>query len=229
MAPWLWWLDEKTGRWREMGEMKLDNKTRTKRASDSTRYYIGDIPADKISNINIDIPWKRCYVRAQAFTLTRKGMRPVARAVFTVIGRENEGNIDREQYYGYTREFTDKHGIACVPAWCDSYVFLTSSDSDGNNQLNPDHTNLAKLPPELETSVIEGNNESSSFLRFTTKVTSQAGPIFGGDEINKCLDPDDRLVAFKFYLNETESRLIMIKMDEMDDFGSLPPGHPHSW
>jgi len=73
MAPWLWWLDEKTGRWRQMGEMKPANNSRNKRALDSWRFYVGDIQTDKISYINIDILWKRCYVRAQAYTTTNKG------------------------------------------------------------------------------------------------------------------------------------------------------------
>ena len=226
MAPWLWWLDEKTGRWRQMGEMKQVNNSRTKRELGGRRFYIGDIQTDKISYINIDIPWKRCYVRAQANTMTKKGVQPVVGALVTLIGKEN---TDQEQYYGYTKETTNKNGIACIPAWCDSNVVLQSSkvsfNSDGSERfsyLNPDRTILEKLAPELEASVIEGN-ESRSF-QFTTKVISQAGPIFGGEELNKCLDVSDTLVAFKFFVNETK-----IKLNQLDDFGSRPPGHPLSW
>ena len=226
MAPRLWWLDEETGRWRQMGEMKQVNNSRTKRALGGRRFYIGDIQTDKISYINIDIPWKRCYVRAQANTMTKKGVQPVVGALVTLIGKEN---TDQEQYYGYTKETTNKNGIACIPAWCDSNVVLQSSkvslNADGSERfsyLNPDKTILEKLAPELEASVIEGN-ESSSF-QFTAKFSSQAGPIFGGHEINKCLDLSDTLVALRFFVNETK-----IKVNELDDFGSRPPGHPLSW
>ncbi|KAJ7374297.1 hypothetical protein OS493_007382 [Desmophyllum pertusum] len=226
MAPWLWWLDEKTGRWRQMGEMRPAYNPRTKRASGGRRFYIGDIQTDKISYINIDILWKRCYVRAQAFTMTDKGMQPDKGVVATLIGR----NADQEQYYGYTKGVTDKHGIACIPAWCDSDVFLQSGKLSFNtnggelvSHLNPDDTTLSKLSPELDASIIAGN-ESSSF-KFTTKVTSQAGPIFGDDELNKCLDPDDNLVAFRFYMNKANIKLV----SELNDFGSRPPGHPLSW
>ncbi|KAL9953639.1 hypothetical protein ACROYT_G041089 [Oculina patagonica] len=226
MAPWLWWLDAKTGRWRQMGEMKQVNNSRTKRSLGGRRFYIGDIQTDKISFINIDILWKRCYVRAHAYTMTDKGLQPVVGATVTLIGKEN---TEQEQYYGYTEGITNKNGIACIPAWCDSNVVLQSSkmsfNADGSesvSQLNPDDTILEKLSPRLEASVVEGN-ESRSF-QFTTKVTSQAGPIFGGDEMNKCLDLSDTLVAFRFYLNETKS-----KPNQVDDFGSRPPGHPLSW
>ena len=226
MAPWLWWLDEKTGRWRQMGEMKQVKNARTKRDSFGRRFYIGDIQTDKISYINIDIIWKRCYVRAQAYANTKKGMQPVAGALVTLIGKEN---TDQEQYYGYTQGTTNKNGIACIPAWCDSNVVLQSSklsfNADGServSQLRPDESILEKLAPGIEASVIKGN-ESRSF-QFTTKVTSQAGPIFGGQELNKCLDVSDTLVAFKFFVNETK-----IKLNQLDDFGSRPPGHPLSW
>ncbi|KAL9953643.1 hypothetical protein ACROYT_G041093 [Oculina patagonica] len=227
MAPLLWWLDAKTGRWRQMGEMKPVNNSRTKRSLGGRRFYIGDIKTDKISCIiNIDILWKRCYVRAQAFTMTKKGLQPVEGATVTLIGKEN---AEQEQYYGYTEGITNKNGIACVPAWCDSNVVLQSSklsfNADGSNrvsQLNPDNTILEKLPPRLEASVVEGN-ESRSF-QFTTKVTSLTGPIFGGDEMNKCLELSDTLMVFRFHLNETK-----IELSQVDDFGSRPPGHPLSW
>ena len=228
MAPWLWWLDENTGRWRQMGEMKPTDTSRTKRAEGGRRFYIGDIQTDKISYINIDIQWKRCYVRAQAYTKTNKGRQPVVGAEVTLIGKEN---ANEEQYYGYTRAVTNKNGIACIPAWCNSYVILQSSrmsfDVDGTvcvTQLNADEgVTLVKLSPQLEaTSILKGNKSTS--YEFTAKVTSQVGPIFAGDEMDKCRDVSSTLVAFALYLEEKK-----IEVDELDDFGSLPPGHPLSW
>ena len=211
-----------------MGEMKPADPSRTKRAAGGRRFYIGDIKTDKISYINIDIQWKRCYVRAQAYTKTKEGTQPVVGAEVTLIGKEN---ANEEQYYGYTKAITDNNGIACIPAWCDSYVVLQSSkksfDGDGTvrvTQLNADDgVTLKKLSPQLEASSILEGNESTSY-QFTAKVTSQAGPIFAGDELKKCGEVSDTLVAFAFYLEENE-----IKLDAFDDFGSLPPGHPLSW
>ena len=229
MAPWLWWLDEKTGRWRQIGEMKPVGTSRTKRAEGGRRFYIGDIQTDKITRIiNIDIPWKRCYIRAQAYTKTNEGTQPVAGAEITLIGKEN---ADEEQYYGYNKAITNKNGIACIPAWCDSFVVLQSSkmsyNSDGSErviQLNADdQATLVKLSPLLEASSILKGNKSTSY-QFTAKVISQAGPIFAGDEMNKCHDVSDNLVAFAFYVEDNE-----IEVDAFDDFGSFPPGHPMSW
>ena len=228
MAPWLWWLDEKTGRWRQMGEMKPADTSRTKRAEGGRRFYIGDIQTDRLSYINIDIQWKRCYVRAQAYTKTNEGTQPVVGAEVTLIGKENAND---EQYYGYTKAITNSNGIACIPAWCDSYVVLQSRkvsyNLDGSDriiQLNADdQVTLVKLSPQLEASSILEENKSTSY-QFTAKVTSQAGPIFAGDEMHNCRDVSDTLVAFAFYLEENE-----IEVDAFDDFGSLPPGHPLSW
>ena len=211
-----------------MGEMKPADPSRTKRAAGGRRFYIGDIQTDKMSYINIDIQWKRCYVRAQAYTKTKEGTQPVVGAEVTLIGKEN---ANEEQYYGYTKAFTDNNGIACIPGWCDSYVALQSSkksfDVDGTvrvTQLNADDgVTLKKLSPQLESSILEGNESPTSY-QFTAKVTSQAGPIFTGDELKKCGEVSDTSVAFAFYLEENE-----IKADAFDDFGSLPPGHPLSW
>ena len=210
-----------------MGEMKPAHNSRTKRQVRGRRFYVGDIQTDKISYINIDIQWKRCYVRAQAYTKTKEGTQPVVGAEVTLIGKEN---ADGEQYYGYTKAITNKNGIACIPAWCDSNVVLQSSklsyNADGSQRVSrlnaDDRVTLVKLPPQLEASVLEGNKSTS--YQFTAKVTSQAGPVFAGDEMNKCLDLSDTLVAFGFYLEEKE-----IKVEELEDFGSRPPGHPLSW
>lgn len=229
MAPWLWWLDEKTGRWRQIGEMKPVGTSRTKRADGGRRFYIGDIQTDKITRIiNIDIPWKRCYVRAQAYTKTNEITQPVVGAEIILIGKEN---ADEEQYYGYNKAITNKNGIACIPAWCDSFVVLQSSkmsyNADGSErviQLNADdQATLVKLSPLLEASSILKGNKSTSY-QFTAKVISQAGPIFAGDETNKCHDVSDNLVAFAFYVEDNE-----IEVDAFDDFGSFPSGHPMSW
>ena len=229
MAPWLWWLDEKTGRWRQMGEMKPAHTSRTKRAAErGRRFYIGDIQTDKIAYINIDIAWKRCYVRAQAYTKTKKGTQPVQGIEVTLIGKEN---ANEEQYYGYTKAITNENGIACIPAWCDSYVVLQSRKvshyfrgSKRVIQLNADdQVTLGKLSPQLEASSIMEGNKSTSY-QFSAKVTLEAGPIFAGDELKKCYDVSDTLVAFAFNLEENET-----EVDEFHDFGSFPPGHPLSW
>ena len=211
-----------------MGEMKPADPTRTKRAGGGRRFYIGGIQTDKISYINIDIQWKRCYVRAQAYTKTKEGTQPVVGAEVTLIGKEN---ANEEQYYGYTKAITNNNGIACIPAWCDSYVVLQSSKKSYNAvgrqhiiQLNADdQVTLKKLSPQLEASSILEGNKSTSY-QFSAKVASHAGPIFAGDESKKCGDVSDTLVAFAFYLEENE-----IEVDEFDDFGSVPPGHPLSW
>ena len=203
-----------------MGEMKPVNNSRSKRSLDSGRFYVGDIQTDKLSYINIDILWRRCFVRAQAYTKTNKGTQPVKGARVTLIGKED---TDQEQYYGYTQSITDENGIACIPAWCDSNVVLQVSKSDSYEvsllQLTPDPTTLEKLSPYLEASVLEGNKSSS--FQFSVKVTSQAGPVFGSEELNKCLDLSNDLVAFGFYSKD--------ELTKLDDFGASPPGHPLAW
>ena len=231
MAPWLWWLNEKTGRWRQLGEMRPTSNPRSKRAFNDRRFYIGDIQTDKISVINIDIPWKRCYVRVQTYSMTGKDVKPSQGVEVTLIGKEN---TNQEQYYGYTQGVTNRDGIACIPAWCDSNVVLQSNKKTFNFtnggkkatliHLNPDTSTLNKLTSELEASIIHGD-ESNSFT-FVAKVTSHAGPIFGDDELTKCLDSSqNNLQSFKFHFKETKQEL----PEELSDFSSRPPGHPLSW
>ena len=250
MAPWLWWLDEKTGRWRQLGEMRPASNSRTRRDSGGRRFYIGDIQTDKISPIiNIDILWKRCYVRVQANVIDGKNLKPADGITVTLIGKESAA---QEQYYGYTQKTTNKNGLACIPAWCDSGVVLQAGQWLHSSIIhaNPDRTNLETLPSELETSIIE-SEESSSFT-FTTKVTSQAGPIFSNNEINKCFDPDENVLAFKFYLKEIRRRcyvraqtyihdqsgkniepdhmaLVTLIENDNTDPAKYPYGYPEGW
>ena len=230
MAPLLWWLDENTGRWRQMGEMLPTNNPRTKRDTGGRRFYISDIQTDKISVTNIDIAWKRCYIRAQANAMTVNGvMEPADGVMFTLIGRESS---DQDQYYGYTKGVTNKNGIACIPAWCDSNVILQSSMESSNFafrngsfsviHLTPDKTTLDKLSAVLEASVLQGKGPSS--FAFIAKVASQTGPIFRNDEVRNCHDPKNNLVAFAYFFKKKSD-----EVDEVDDFGSRLPGQPLAW
>lgn len=189
-----------------MGDMRPANNSRSKRSLFGPRFYIGDIQTDKISVINIDIPSKRCYVRVQAFAKVGKEMKPVREATMTLIGKER---AEQEQYYGYTRGTTNKDGVACIPAWCDSDVVLQSSLA-AVIHLEPDSAILETLPSGIEASIIGKDGPSSSFT-FTTKVSSQSGPIFTNDEMNKCLDPDDNLRAFKFYTEKIQRQRCYIR------------------
>lgn len=151
--------------------MKPTTKARTKRQLDGRRrFHIGDIPTDKLSNLNIDIPWKRCYVRALTYAVTEKGEQPVIRAVVTLIGRKN---TDQERYYGFTSDVTNAGGVErrgaawCgvvrIPAWCDSDPSLQSkisswdlkSGSELLVKLIPDQLTLEKLSSALKASIVE--------------------------------------------------------------------------
>lgn len=161
--------------------MKPTIKARTKRQLDGRRrFHIGDIPTNKLSNLNIDIPWKRCYVRALTYAVTEKGEQPVIRAVVTLIGRKN---TDQERYYGFTSDVTNAGGVErrgaawcgvvrrgaawCgvvrIPAWCDSDPSLQSkisswdlkSGSELLVKLIPDQLTLEKLSSALKASIVE--------------------------------------------------------------------------
>ena len=232
MVPRLWWLDEKTSRWQDMGEMRPTepNISRGRRASWSgRRFYIGEIQTDRISVVNIDIEWRRCYVRAEVLIESDGGPEPVDGATITLIGKEDE---DQQQYYGYTQSVTNQNGVACVPAWCDSNVYLQASrlkfhlaeDKNLGRSISysiPDNLILESLPPELSVSIVEGNE--TNFFRFKTKPSSSNGPIFRGDELDKCLDDVNNAKAFRFYARKME------KAEELNYFGSRPKDHPLSW
>ena len=230
MAPRLWWLDKKTSRWRDMGEMRpvKPNITRNRRElSSERRFYVGEIQTDRISVVNIDIPWRRCYVRAEVSAISKGGHEPMGGATITLIGQEDE-----DQYYGYTTAVTNQNGVACLPAWCDSSVYLQANKynydfiESGNfsrnvHYLSPDNVTLHTLAPELKASILEGD-ETNSF-HFTVEVSSPDGPIFPGEKYHKCLSTVDSARAFRFYSIKKE------EAEEFSDFGSRPHGHPLSW
>ena len=227
-APRLWWLEEKTGRWRDAGAITAvdENDPRRSRRATGRRFLVGEIETDKLSVINIDVPWKRCYVRAEAFTNKSGEREPSDGVTIRMVGQDEEG-----QFYGYTSRVTGLNGVACLPVWCNSSGYIQAQKTrvvltknrDGTRKLAvslvPDESSLTTLPPETRASV-ETGKELSSF-QFTAAVAGSNGPIYAGDEFNKCMKSDDSTRAFRFFQKTEEEPKVTSPR--------FPPGHRLAW
>ena len=229
-APRLWWLEEKTGRWRDAGAITPvdENDPRRSRRATGRRFLVGEIETDKLSVINIDVPWKRCYVRAEAFTNKSGEREPSGGVTIRMVGQDEEG-----QFYGYTSTVTGLNGVACLPVWCNSSGYIQAQKTrvvltknrDGTRKLAvslvPDESSLTTLPPETRASV-ETGKEFSSF-QFTATVAASVGPIFAGDEFNKCMKSDDSSRAFRFFQKIEEEPKFEVASPR------FPTGHRLAW
>ena len=227
--PRLWWLDEKTGRWRDAGPIRPvdDADPRRGRRTTGRKFLVGEIETDNIAVVNFDIPWKRCYVRVEASVNMSNGQEPAGGVEVRMIGQ------DGEQFYGFSKAFTMPNGIACLPVWCNASGFIQAEkyeteileDSIGKTRipLVPNVTSVLQLPPELRVSLQHGREISS--VHFTAVTADGDGPIFNNEQFKKCSEDNNGVRSFRFSFQNQERKNIITG----DKSIRYPPGHRLAW
>ena len=231
--PRLWWLDEKTGRWRDAGPIRPVDEADPRRGRRATgrNFLVGEIETDNFEVINIDVPWKRCFVRVETFLYgdSDQDLEPVEGVEVKMLGKDGA-----DQFYGYTNAVSGPNGVTCLPVWCGAGGLLTAEIPDlefaddapvdkvkkSAIPLVPEHSNLITFPASINASV-EGKN---SFY-FEATISGTTGPIFANNELAKCQKSGNEksINAFRFYLIEREA-----KAPGHIDM-RYPPGHSLAW
>ena len=106
-ATKLWWLDEKTGRWIEAGNLRLGNKTSSRRKRSPTRFLLETEITPAISRrrkLNVDTIENFGAVRVTA---------PVGSTIRILC---EEPNTAPKKYTGYL-ESTVNGQVACISVW----------------------------------------------------------------------------------------------------------------
>jgi len=119
----LYWLDKKTGRWREAGNFQLEDGSKRRRKRSPRAFFVGTVtPEIARENLNFDAPTTRVAVRVTTDPYPRAA--GSAGVVVRVIRRE--GAVFR----GYIEETTTAEGLACIPIWRDEKCHI-QAESDG--------------------------------------------------------------------------------------------------
>ena len=173
--PHLWWLDEKTGRWVDAGELRQTKELNKRpRRRLSYRAFSGEITPDRIRNAyNVDISYDQCFAKVKA---NRQGGAGIEGAKITSIFVNPRGRAQQ----GYRTGLTDSDGYICVATQCNSDGYL-EVEKDGLPLL-PDQREVALLPPEVGASVVGTDRR----IKFIPGAQPNNGPVYQKNQENSC-------------------------------------------
>ena len=185
-VPHLWWLDEKTGRWVDAGELKRNQEltTRPKRQLQS-RAFSGQITPDNVRNVyNLDKSYDRCFAKVKAF---RQDGSAEQYAKVTSIFVKPRGRAIQ----GYLIRTTSSNGHLCISTQCNSDGYL-EVEKDGLPLL-PNQVEVRRLPPQTGASIVDIRR-----IQFIPGARLSNGPVYQRSQSGSCYSdsPGQRFFAF---------------------------------
>ncbi|KAL9962539.1 hypothetical protein ACROYT_G031647 [Oculina patagonica] len=180
----LWWLDEKTGRWMEAGNLWLDTKQTNRSKRSPTRFLLTEITpvVQRRGTLNIDV------------TQNFGAVRVTAPAGSTVRILCEEPNQSVTTYAGYLEGAVDDSTVTCISVWINRQCYMQGEGSDARflDPSDPDHG----FPAFVSASIIEtqltsvGSSPSVRSFRFNVNAHSN-GPVYPheNDDVQTCRAP----------------------------------------
>ena len=190
----LWWLDLKSGRWVNAGDLWKGNETSSRRKRSPTRFLLETeiTPAvAKQGKLNIDVRENFGAVRVYA---------PASSSVRILC---EEPNSNPKRYLGYLEKSVDASRVACISVWIEKRCFMQGENQDSLFLIPTDPDSF---PPEVSASIVSSDFEGSSQVQsfqFEVKTTSN-GPVFthfdqGVQDCNEpYLTPKPNIRQFQF-------------------------------
>lgn len=185
--PHLWWLDEKTGRWVDAGELKRNKEltTRPKRQLRS-RAFSGEIEPQNIRNAyNLDLSYDRCFAQVKAIGQGGEGEQY---AKVTSIFVNPQGRAIQ----GYLTRTTNSNGHLCISTQCNSDGYL-EVEKDGLPLL-PQQMEVDRLPPETGASIADNRR-----IKFIPGAQLNNGPVYQKSQSGSCWSERQDQSFFSFH------------------------------
>ena len=185
--PHLWWLDEKTGRWVDAGELKRNKEltTRPKRRLRS-RAFSGEITPENVRNAyNLDLSYDRCFAKVRAFRQDGAGEQ---NAKVTSIFVNPRG----QAIQGYLMGTTNSNGHLCISTQCNSDGYL-EVEKDGLPLL-PNQMEVGRLPPQTGASIADNRR-----IQFIPGASLNNGPIYQRSQSGSCYSESAGQSFFAFH------------------------------
>lgn len=167
----LYWLDRKTGRWREVGDFAREDGSKRRRKRSKYRVFLTGTVTPAITKrfLNFDNPDKRVGLRVTT-TSTEIGI--TVRAI-------------RSDHKGYVERIT-KNGVVCMTIWKDKDYYLQASED--LKYYDPDPSVLKSLGHVNGAIKSIRGDKGKNFSSYTFKseiicdgTKSTPGPIFCDD------------------------------------------------
>ena len=170
----LYWLDWKTGRWREAGYFFLEDGSKRRRRRTNRVFLAGTVtPSIAQENLNFDRPNKIVGLRVTTATQADN-------VIITAIRKDNKGYVQRTTY----------QGVVCMEIWKDKDYYLQAQKDF--KYYDPDES-IRNYIKHVNGSIvsIEGKGETIGSFEFHSALVNPRGPIYyddgdGGSDRQKC-------------------------------------------
>lgn len=171
----LYWLDRKTGRWREAGYFFLEDGSKRRRRRTKRVFLAGTVtPSIAQENLNFDRPSKIVGLRV---TTSPEADNDV---IVTAIRKDNRGYVQRTTY----------QGVVCMEIWKDKDYYLQAQKD--SKYYDPDES-IRNYIKHVNGGIvsIEGKGETIGSFEFHSALVNPRGPIYhddgdGGSDRQKC-------------------------------------------
>ena len=170
----LYWLDRKTGRWREAGYFSLEDGSKRRRRRTNRVFLAGTVtPSIAQENLNFDRPNKIVGLRVTTAPQADN-------VIVTAIRKDNKGYVQRTTY----------QGVVCMEIWKDKDYYLQAQKD--SKYYDPDES-IRDYIKHVNGSIvsIEGDGETIGSFEFHSALVNPRGPIYyddgdGGSDRQKC-------------------------------------------
>ena len=188
--PHLWWLDEKTGRWVDAGELKRNQElTQRPKRQLRSRAFSGEITPENLGYVcNVDRIQQRCLAKVRA-DAEGEGI-DGAKITSIFVNGENSA---RQVLQGYRYAHTNSDGYACILTQCNSKGYL-EVEKDGLPLLP---NQVDRLPPETGASVVDSRR-----IKFDPGAQTNNGPVYQESERESCKRESAGQSFFSFHHQE---------------------------
>ena len=170
----LYWLDRKTGRWREAGYFFLEDGSKRRRRRTNRVFLAGTVtPSIAQENLNFDRPNRIVGLRVTTAPQADN-------VIVTAIRKDNKGYVQRTTY----------QGVVCMEIWKDKDYYLQAQKD--SKYYDPDES-IRDYIKHVNGSIvsIEGDGETIGSFEFHSALVNPRGPIYyddgdGGSDRQKC-------------------------------------------
>ena len=174
----LYWLDRKTGRWREAGDFSLEDGSKRRRKR-TNRIFLAGTVTPSIVREYLNFDWPHVIVGLRVTVIPEED-----NVIITAIRKDNRGYVQR----------TTNQGVVCMEIWKDKdYYLQAEKDSE---YYDPDES-IRDYIKHVNGSIvsIEGDGETIGSFEFHSALVNPRGPIYyddawyGGIERQMCEKP----------------------------------------
>ena len=163
----LYWLDRKTGRWRETGDFFPEDGSK-RRGKRSNRIFLAGTVTPSITQEYLNLDWPSMIVGLRVATNPAEDG-----IIITAIRKDHKGYVKRNT----------KQGVICMPIWKDKDYYIQAEKNlryyDPDPALREFNTTFQHVKGGVKE--VKGTGKTISSFEFYSGLVNQTGPIYFDD------------------------------------------------